>query len=274
MLASSFEVSFQSELARIEQGLERFLPPVSQRPGQLHEAMRYAVLNGGKRLRPLLTLLVSDLLRGDPAEGLIPACAVELIHSYSLIHDDLPCLDNDEYRRGQPACHKKFGEAMALLAGDALFTLAFQILSEMKDPVRTRRLVRELSQAAGHQGMVGGQVLELLCEKDSLDLPALESIHIQKTGQLIKASCLAGAVAAGAAPQEESRIVKFGEYLGFAFQIVDDILDGNGLLRFMSAHEAREKAADVIAKARQELAGFPNHDRLAQVADFVLGRDR
>ena len=237
---ASFDVCFQNELARIEQGLERVLPPVSERPERLCEAMRYSVLNGGKRVRPLLTLLVSDMLKGNAAEGLLPACAVELIHSYSLIHDDLPCLDNDEFRRGQLTCHKKFGEAVAILAGDALFTLAFQVLGEMKDPVKAKRIVCELAQAAGYQGMVGGQVLEMLCAKEDLDLPTLESIHIQKTGQLIRASCLAGAIAAGAAPQEEVRIVRFGEYLGFAFQIVDDILDGDGLLRFMGAHEAKD----------------------------------
>jgi len=264
--------SFKKKMLRLESELDRFLPKPSEHLSQINEAMRYSVLNGGKRIRPLLCLTVSEILGGDENEALIPACAVELIHSYSLIHDDLPCMDNDELRRGKPTTHKKFGEAIALLAGDALLTLAFECLSKLKDSKKVQRLTYEISQAAGTAGMVGGQVMELVLDPKEIDPPTIDAIHILKTGQLIKTSCLAGAVIAGATPEEENHILKFGEYLGFAFQIIDDILDGDGYLRFMSAHEARNKAAEVIEKGKKELAGFNNSQKLTSIADLILNR--
>lgn len=263
---------FQERLTRIERSLDELLPKPAQRLSRIHEAMRYSVLEGGKRIRPLLCLAVSEMLGGREEEALIPACAVELIHSYSLIHDDLPCLDNDELRRGKPTCHKKYGEAIALLTGDALLTLAFQVVSKLKDSKKAHRILAEFGQAAGTFGMVGGQVLELVVDPNEVDLPLLDAIHIYKTGQLIKVSCLAGAIIAGAKPEEEAHILRFGEYLGFAFQIIDDILDGDGYLRFMSAHEAKEKAQEVIEKAKQEVASFKNNLRLVQIADMVFSR--
>lgn len=269
-----FETYFAAQLSLIEKALDRFLPPASQSPQRIHEAMRYSVLQGGKRIRPLLALEVCKTLGGNTDEVLIPACAVEFIHSYSLIHDDLPCLDNDEFRRGQLTCHKKFGEPIALLAGDALLTLAFYVISGMKDAQMARRIVRELACAIGTFGMVGGQVLELVSEKSEMNLPELERIHIQKTGQLIKTSCLIGAVVSRAKQTDENHIIRFGEYLGLAFQIVDDILDADGVLRFMSAHEAEEKAKELVSKAKQELAGFSKADGLLKMADFVLEREK
>ena len=257
---------------QLEQALDGFLPKPSLHTAQIHEAMRYSVLNGGKRIRPLLCLSVCHMLEGDLGEALIPACAIELIHCYSLVHDDLPSLDNDEFRRGQLTCHKKFGEATALLAGDALLTLAFQIVSQIKESGKMKRVLSELSQAAGTSGMVGGQVMDLLFANREMDLPTLDAIHIQKTGQLIKTSCLAGAVMAQASEEEEARILKFGEYLGFAFQIVDDILDGDGYLRFMSAHEAKEKAVEIITDAKRELMGFKRSQPLLEIANLVLNR--
>ena len=268
----SLDVYFQKQLSRLEKALDGFLPKPSPRLPAIHEAMRYSVLGAGKRIRPLLCLAVCEMLGGDEKEALIPACAVELVHCYSLIHDDLPCLDNDEFRRGQLTCHKKFGEAIALLAGDAILTLAFQLIGELQDSQKARRFLKELSQAAGTFGMVGGQVMDILADKKEIDLPALDAIHIQKTGQLIKTSCLAGAIVAGASLGVENRILKFGEYLGFAFQIVDDILDNDGYLRFMSAHEARIKAREVIAKAKKELKGFKKNLHLMQITDLVLSR--
>lgn len=263
---------FRVQTPRIERALDQILPKPSQHLAEIHEAMRYSVLNGGKRIRPLLCLAVSSMLGGDEKEALIPACAVELIHSYSLIHDDLPCLDNDEFRRGQLTCHKKFGEAIALLAGDALLTLAFQTVGQLKNSPKAHRILKELSQAAGTFGMVGGQVMDILIDRKELDLPTLDAIHIQKTGQLIKASCLAGAIVAGANSATEKHILRFGEYLGFAFQIIDDILDGDGYLRFMSVHEARVKARDIVAKAKKELKGFKKNSHLMQITDFILSR--
>ena len=257
---------------QLEQALDHFLPKPSLHTAQIHEAMRYSVLNGAKRIRPLLCLSVCHMLEGDLGEALIPACAIELIHCYSLVHDDLPSLDNDEFRRGQLTCHKKFGEATALLAGDALLTLAFQIVSQIKESGKMKRVLSELSQAAGTSGMVGGQVMDLLFANREMDLPTLDAIHIQKTGQLIKTSCLAGAVMAQASEEEEARILKFGEYLGFAFQIVDDILDGDGYLRFMSAHEAKEKAVEVIADAKRELMRFKRSQPLLEIANLILNR--
>lgn len=256
----------------IETALDRFLPKPSQHSGLVHEAMRYSVLEGGKRIRPLLCLSVCEVLGGDEQEALIAGCAIEFIHSYSLIHDDLPCMDNDELRRGKPTCHKKFGEAIALLAGDALLTLAFETIAKLQDPKKSQRLTMELAQAAGTAGMVGGQVMELVTDPKEINLPMIDAIHILKTGQLIKTSCLAGAVIAGANPDEERHILKFGEYLGFAFQIIDDILDGDGYLRFMSAHEARDKAAEVIDQGKKELAGFKSNQKLTSIADLILSR--
>ncbi len=263
---------FKEQLLRLEQTLDQLLPQTSQHSGSIHEAMRYSVLDGGKRIRPLLTLSVCEVLGGNQNEALIAGCALEFIHSYSLIHDDLPCMDDDELRRGKLTCHKKFGEATALLAGDALLTLAFETLTKIKDPQKSQRLVAELAQAAGTAGMVGGQVMELSIDPNDLDLPTIDAIHILKTGQLIKTSCLAGAIIAGANPELEHHILKYGEYLGFAFQIIDDILDGDGYLRFMSAHEARDKAAEVIEKGKKELAGFKNSQKLNLIADLILSR--
>ena len=268
----SLDRYFQVQTSRLERALDSFLPKPSQNLAQIHEAMRYSVLDGGKRIRPLLCLAVSDMLRGTESEALIPACAVEFVHCYSLIHDDLPCLDNDELRRGQLTCHKKFGEAIALLAGDALLTLAFETVGQLKDSQKAHRILKELSRAAGTLGMVGGQVMDILLDKGNMDLPTLDAIHIQKTGQLIKTSCLVGAVVAGANREAENHILKFGEYLGFAFQIVDDILDGDGYLRFMSAHEAQIKVREVIAKAKKELKSFKNNSHLMQITDFILSR--
>ncbi|OGX03152.1 MAG: hypothetical protein A3G87_07250 [Omnitrophica bacterium RIFCSPLOWO2_12_FULL_50_11] len=259
-------------MARLEAALDRVLPPADQNPAVLHEAMRYSVLDGGKRIRPLLAMAVCDMFGGDSEQILIPACSIELIHSYSLIHDDLPCMDNDEWRRGQLTCHKKYGEAMALLAGDGLLTLAFHLLGKLQDERKGQRLTRELAQAAGTFGMVGGQAMDLISGSLEMNLPTLDAIHINKTGQMIRVSGMVGAIMGGANQDAETRILKFGEYLGFAFQIVDDILDRNGYLHFMSAHKAREKASDLITKAKKELSSFKMNQRLLEMADWIGNR--
>lgn len=271
-ISSSLNDYFLEQSAQIERVLETWLPKESDYPQVIHEAMRYSILGGGKRLRPLLVLAVSELLGGRREEAMLPACAVELIHGYSLVHDDLPCLDNDEFRRGKASCHKKFGEAIALLAGDALLTLAFYALSKMEDAAKSRRVLEELAHAAGTFGMIGGQVIDIVSDRREMDLPTLDYLSIHKTGQLIRASCVIGAVVAGAGSEEELRISKFGEYLGFAFQVIDDILDGDGYVGFMGVQEVKVKAAELIGKAKQELAGFSAADRLIQIADFVLER--
>ena len=271
-----FDTYLREKGVLIEKALETHLPAETKYPPVIHEAMRYAVLGGGgKRIRPVLTLAVSEMLGASEGEAMIPACAVELIHSYSLIHDDLPCMDNAETRRGKPSCHKKFGEAIALLAGDALLTLAFQLLTTLKPSENNLRLIREIANAVGTSGMIGGQLVDIESAEKRLDLPALDDMNKRKTGALIQVSCLTGAIAAGAACDQEHRILKFGEYLGFAFQVVDDIIDGDGYLQLMNEKAAREKARLLVQKAKEELSSFQAAgETLCLIADALLERKR
>ena len=235
--------------------------------------MHYAVLTGGKRFRPLLTLSVCEALGGDLERALYPACALELIHCYSLVQDDLPALDNDDMRRGNPTCHKKFGEATALLASDGLLTLAFEILTQVQPAEMAVRLARELSTASGTCGMIGGQAADLEGASKTPDLAMLDFINIHKTGQLIKASTVAGAVAAGAGEAQIARSQRYGELLGLAFQCVDDLLDGDGYLRHMSARELENNTRLLIAKAREEARFFGKTSaKLIFLADFLEQR--
>jgi geranylgeranyl diphosphate synthase type II len=258
---------------RIEKKLHELLPPGKTYPQLIHRAMRYSVLNGGKRIRPILVLAGAEACRGANRDAWLVACAIEMIHSYSLIHDDLPCLDNDDFRRGRPSCHKKFGEAYGVLTGDALLTYAFQILGKVKHPEVGLRLVREISRAIGTAGMIGGQVADKLAENGEIDLPTLDYINVNKTGQLIRASCLAGAIAGRAVAREERALAQYGQYLGLAFQVVDDIMDQNGYMRFMSEGEARKRAYFLTERAKKAVAPLGRKSRmLAQLADFVLAR--
>lgn len=212
----------------VDAALGRWVPPESENPSTIHRAMRYSLFAGGKRIRPLLCIAAAETVSPAPAGIESAACALELIHTYSLIHDDLPALDNDDLRRGRPTCHKVFGDAMAILAGDALLTLAFEVLSRLEnvDACRRIELVRELSTAAGTVGgMIGGQVNDLEGEGQVPTPPLLESIHRAKTGALLRASVRMGAIYAGADPGELAALTGFGEHVGLAFQIVDDVLD-------------------------------------------------
>ncbi len=211
--------------ARINRRLRRLLPPASAYPQSIHRAMRYSVLGGGKRIRPILCLEAAAAV-GPAKRGVEDlACALELIHTYSLIHDDLPALDNDDLRRGRPTCHKKFGEATAILAGDALLTLAFEVLGRLEAP-RGARIIAELARALGtRSGMISGQVADLEAERKRISARELAYIHRSKTGALIRASVRSGALAAGASAVELERLTRYGEKVGLAFQIVDDILD-------------------------------------------------
>jgi geranylgeranyl diphosphate synthase type II len=213
---------------RTDEALERWLPAETAPPQTIHRAMRYSVFAGGKRIRPILCMEAARAV-SDSAGGVEdPACALELIHTYSLIHDDLPALDNDDLRRGRPTCHKVFGEAMAILAGDALLTLAFEVLSKADgvDDAGRARMVAELATASGTVGgMIGGQVNDLEGEGKAPDPALLESIHRAKTGALLRASLRLGAIFAGAAPEQYDALSRFGEHAGLAFQIVDDLLD-------------------------------------------------
>jgi geranylgeranyl diphosphate synthase type II len=214
----------------VDRALERYLKEYTQHPKILYEAMHYGLFSGGKRIRPILTLASGELF-GASHRSLLPfACGLELIHTYSIIHDDLPALDNDEYRRGEPASHKVFGEGIALLAGDALLTEAFHLMSRPRvlralEPRLVLEVIHEISHAAGVSGLVGGQVIDLESEGHEADLPTVEYMHVRKTGALILAAARIGARIGGATAKELRRITRYAEFLGLAFQIVDDILD-------------------------------------------------
>jgi geranylgeranyl diphosphate synthase type II len=215
-----------ADLSRIADGaLERFLPPAGRSPSRLYEAMRYSVFGGGKRLRPALAILTCDALRGRRENVLPAAAALEMVHTYSLIHDDLPAMDDDDFRRGRPSCHKAFDEATAILAGDGLLTLAFEtIATKTADARLAGPLARELAIGAGHAGMVGGQQLDLGGSTKS-NPSQLQAIHERKTAALLTAAVRMGAVAGRASPARLASLTTYGRGLGLAFQIVDDILD-------------------------------------------------
>jgi geranylgeranyl diphosphate synthase type II len=214
--------------ASIDRELERLVPSREERPASIHSAMRHSLFAGGKRVRPILFVAAAEAVGSGSAAAISPACSLELIHTYSLIHDDLPALDNDDFRRGRPTCHKVFGEAMAILAGDALLTRAFQVLAEDDSVPAERRiaLVGELSRAAGTvEGMIGGQVADLEAEGKPVTPESLDYIHRSKTGALLRAAVRMGAIWAGADAETFARLDNYGRHVGFAFQIVDDILD-------------------------------------------------
>ncbi|MEZ5392567.1 MAG: polyprenyl synthetase family protein [Bryobacterales bacterium] len=224
----SLDEYLSARRAAVEQALEALVPADTERPSTIHRAMRHSLFAGGKRVRPILFVAAAETLAGDSPDALAPACSLELIHTYSLIHDDLPALDNDDFRRGRPTCHKVFGEAMAILAGDALLTRAFQVLAEDPSVPAERRiaLVGELARAAGTvEGMIGGQVEDLEAEGAPVTADRLDYIHRSKTGALLRGSVRMGAIWAGADAANLARLDDFGRHVGFAFQIVDDILD-------------------------------------------------
>jgi geranylgeranyl diphosphate synthase, type II len=218
---------FEEDRLAVDAHLERLLPRENVQPSSIHQAMRYSVFAGGKRIRPILCLETARIFEPEVSNALYPGCAIEFIHTYSLIHDDLPALDNDDLRRGKPTSHKKFGESTAILAGDALLTLAFESIAAA--PVSAERrvaMVTEIASAAGTvNGMVGGQVADLESEGKQVGPETLEYIHRSKTAALIRASATSGALCAGATPEDVARLRRFGETIGWAFQVTDDILD-------------------------------------------------
>ena len=208
--------------------LERLLPPAAEHPSVIHRAMRHSVFAGGKRLRPILAMEGARLIAGNLPDGIADlGAALEMLHTYSLIHDDLPALDNDDLRRGQPTCHKAFGEAMAILAGDALQTRAYEVLARLRCPAERRvRIIEEIAHATGTiEGMIGGQVMDLEAEHTRADAATLEYIHRSKTAALITASVVSGGICAGASEVQVGKLREFGRAVGVAFQIADDVLD-------------------------------------------------
>ncbi len=257
----------------VDKTLVSLLPPKEEYPASLHRAIHYSV-EGGKRIRPILALASCEAVGGSVGEILPAACGIELVHAFSLVHDDLPCLDNDDFRRGRPTVHKKFGEAVALLAGDALLNLGFELLLKSGKTSTQIRVIRELSRAIGTYGMIGGQVAELEVDGKEPDLPKLEYIHSHKTGALIAASLKIGALLGGGSPKEVEELFKFGEYVGFTFQIVDDIMDGEGYSLLFEAKGAKEEAERLTVKAKEHLKPFGKKgETLAALADFILNRE-
>jgi geranylgeranyl diphosphate synthase type II len=281
--------------ARIDQALDGFLPPVT-RAGRLAEAMRYSVMAGGKRLRPNLCLAAAEAVGGDSGDAMAAACALEMIHTYSLIHDDLPAMDNDRLRRGRPTCHIAFDEATAILAGDALLTLAFEIVAvHSPGPVERRtEVVRLLASAAGPAGMVGGQMLDMLSEGRALDQTELEGLHRLKTGALIEASLACGAVLAGGSGAQLDTLHEYGRLLGLAFQVTDDILNvegdpsvmgkaaGTDVRRNKSCYpgilglvKSKEFAQNLVQQAVSSLSGFDaGAAPLRAIARYVVERKK
>ncbi len=235
----------QAQQDAVERALERWVP--ADAPAGLGDAMRYAVLDGGKRLRPLLVLATCEAVGGHAPAAMRAACAVELIHAYSLVHDDMPCMDNDVLRRGKPTVHVQFGQAQALLAGDALQALAFELLvpgdGSLSDAM-SARLCRLLALSAGADGMAGGQAVDLSSVGVALDLPALEAMHRRKTGALLQASVTMGAATGAPSPQSLALLAEYGAYVGLAFQVVDDILDVTADSATLGKTAGKDAAAD------------------------------
>jgi geranylgeranyl diphosphate synthase type II len=285
---------FAEDQAIIEEALENHLPPETTAPATIHRAMRYSVFAGGKRIRPILCLETARLFSKSISAAVTAGCAIEFIHTYSLIHDDLPPLDNDDFRRGKPTCHKEFGEAMAILAGDGLLTLAFETLARADvDPARRLRIITEIAASAGTvRGMVGGQVADLEAEGRPADAAMLEYIHRSKTAALIRAATVSGAIAGGASDADVERMRRFGEALGWEFQVVDDILDvqetSSALGKTAGKDEAQQKATypalfgiekskafaeELAERAEGELAEYGQRaSRLREMANFLVSR--
>jgi len=281
----------------VDRALDRLLPPEDTYPRELNQAMRYSVFAGGKRLRPILALAAGEALGGDPDRIMVLACALEMIHTYSLIHDDLPAMDNDNLRRGRPSCHREFGEAVAILAGNGLMNLAYQILAEegakLHDPRRMLEAISQLSRAVDtRQGVIAGQVVDLVTEGKSFTEKELRFIHSCKTGALIRASVVCAAIISAADPSAVKRLDRFGMKAGLAFQIVDDILDITGDSRelgktagkdreeqkatypaLFGLEESRRRVEVLVREAEKELEFLGEHGlRLKELARFISVR--
>jgi farnesyl diphosphate synthase len=306
-MAADFQSWVASQQSRFEDLLKELLPRPDVAPQRLHEAMRYAVLDGGKRVRPLLAFAAGELTGADVARVGVAAAAVELIHAYSLVHDDMPCMDDDVLRRGKPTCHVQYDEAMALLVGDSLQSLAFQLLAEHRlsdDATRQLEMIRLLAVASGSRGMAGGQAIDLASVGKSLPLPELEFMHIRKTGALIRAAILLGALCSSDTQRgsdkhgnqldaaQIDKLDHFGKLVGLAFQVVDDVLDCEAdtatlgktagkdadndkptYVSLLGIQGAHNMARQLHREALESLAGFGDAARrLRELADFIVLR--
>jgi len=296
MKLAEFDSWMRVEAEAVETALQAWVP--ADAPAGLGHAMRYGVLDGGKRVRPLLVLAASQAVHGPREAAMRAACAVELIHAYSLVHDDMPCMDNDVLRRGKPTVHVQFGEAQAMLAGDAMQALAFEVLTPDDNPempaALQARLCSLLARSAGHAGMAGGQAIDLASIGQPLDEHALRDMHHRKTGALLQASVLMGAACGNATPAQWAALADYGDALGLAFQVVDDILDvtqasatlgktaGKDLdnnkptyVTVLGLDAARRHATELRDKAQAALArsGLPDAAWLSLLADKVVERE-
>ena len=296
-VSTSFDFSsyLVESKARVEAALDESLGP--ERPEQLREAMRYSLLAGGKRLRPILCLAACELAGGDSEQALSTAVALEMIHTMSLIHDDLPAMDNDDLRRGRPTNHKVYGDAVAILAGDALLTRSFEMVALRSPGVAPERLLKvvgELSVVAGAPGLVGGQVVDLECEGKQVDLETLEFIHLHKTGALLSACVICGALIGGAKEDLIAALRIYARGIGLAFQIIDDILDvtassdvlgktaGKDLIadkttypKLLGLEESRRRAELLVSEAKAALEPWSaSAAPLLALADYITSRDR
>lgn len=275
---------------KTEQALDNYLKTWMGAPDVLTEAVRYSLFAGGKRLRPALALGAAEIIAGNDTPALPAACALEMIHTYSLIHDDLPAMDNDDLRRGRPTLHKVYGDGMAILAGDALVTMAFDILADSGNMT----VIKEVAQAAGAAGMVGGQILDLQSEGQHLELEALRRLHSCKTGALIRVAVRAGAILAGAQVAQLDALTRYGDQIGLAFQIADDILDvvgteenlgkpiGSDIANEKSTYPAllgldksRQLAKEAVDAALDALCPFNKEaDVFRQLANYIIEREK
>ena len=281
--------------ALIDNALDKMLPPADTYPETIYEAMRYSLFAGGKRLRPILLMAAADAVGVDGKEYLHVACGLEMIHTYSLIHDDLPAMDDDDYRRGKLTNHKVFGDATAILAGDGLLTAAFEVMLSQpgSEPEILLKVVRDLAASAGAKGMVGGQVVDMLSEGKKIDSDTLKFMHQAKTGALFKAAIKAGAILAGATPLQVLALIEYAEQFGLAFQITDDILDviGNAdkigkpvgsdeknekvtYVTLYGLEGARDMAGEASQKAVEALMAFgPAADILRELVNYLISRE-
>jgi len=297
-MSSTIRDYLESKRAEVDRFLDAHVPSKTSSPGVLYEAIRYSLLAGGKRIRPILTIAAAEALSDTSPRGLLPvACAFEFIHTYSLIHDDLPAMDNDDYRRGKLTNHKVFGQAMAILAGDGLQTMAFEFCSrpdlmEGIDPRRQVQIVYELALGSGNQGMVGGQVLDIQAENQAVDLAGLQNIHAHKTGKLIRAAVRAGAILSGAASAQLDALTGYSEDIGLAFQIADDVLNVTGTREelgkdantdaergkqtypaFYGLEGAQVLAQECVDRAIKRLSEFDHKaDALRGIAQYIVSR--
>jgi len=291
-----FKTYWNEKLQLVEAELAQIIPPKSALSSTLCEAMNYSLMAGGKRLRPVLLIAAADAVGGQGDSFVKSACAIEMIHTYSLIHDDLPAMDNDDYRRGKLTNHKVYGDGMAVLAGDALLTMAFEVLCSQKnvDAENRLRVVREMSFSAGPNGMVGGQAIDLLSENKRIDMKTLKQMHEAKTGALFCAAIRSGAILANATDREVDALSIYAEKFGLAFQITDDILDVIGsadkigkpvgsdernhkstYVTLTSLAEAKKMAAEAVAEALHSLDIFGSQaDFLRSIVQYLESRDK